>query len=292
MHVQAWFSDPAQRASRRIDFDKSTQQFDTNAASRLLKLADPHGRAHVTIAEHREEELTSNLLRVDTPDVLYSAPTKAADPPAVWDHLKGSQGRVRDDFMLRGGRLYTWQPAEALGLADLVTGPTDVIETPTWADPADPVRQRALVQLLNRTLREDVSADCAWHAKRRVIYFRATEDFRPRRILSASNRPRLVFNPKFKQSAPDEISYCQHAALEWQFLHLDGHWLCALTPTYHYTRDGHRDSLYLSDLLKGIKQRERNAAVYHLTRMWATFLHSDDDLLGSRPRSGVNSSTR
>jgi hypothetical protein len=31
------------------------------------------------------------------------------------------------------------------------------------------------------------------------------------------------------------------AALEWQFLCAEGQWLCALTPTYHYTRDGHRD---------------------------------------------------
>ena len=83
-----------------------------------------------------------------------------------------------------------------------------------------------------------------------------------------------MFNPKPKKNAPDEISYCQHAALEWQFLQVDGQWLCALTPTYHYTRDGHRDSLYMSELLTGIKQRERNPAVYHLTRMWAAYLPS------------------
>ena len=44
MHVQGWFSDPAHRASGRIDFDKRTQRFDTDAAHRLLNLADPHGR--------------------------------------------------------------------------------------------------------------------------------------------------------------------------------------------------------------------------------------------------------
>ncbi len=63
---------------------------------------------------------------------------------------------------------------------------------------------------------------------------------------------------------------------------MDGQWLCALTPTYHYTRDGHRDSLYLAELLTGIKQRERNPAVYHLTRMWATYLHGDDGVLDPR----------
>ena len=71
MHVQGWFSDPAHRASGRIDFDKRTQRFDTGAAHRLLNLADPHGRAHVTAAEHRDETLTGNLLTVTIPDLLY-----------------------------------------------------------------------------------------------------------------------------------------------------------------------------------------------------------------------------
>lgn len=64
MHVQGWFADPAHRASGRIDFDKDTQRFDRSAAHRLLNLADPHGDAHVPVAEDRPETLTSNLLRI------------------------------------------------------------------------------------------------------------------------------------------------------------------------------------------------------------------------------------
>jgi hypothetical protein len=48
MHVQGWFSDPAHRASGRIDFDKSTQRFDADAAhkacERSLSAARPHDR--------------------------------------------------------------------------------------------------------------------------------------------------------------------------------------------------------------------------------------------------------
>ncbi len=40
--------------------------------------------------------------------------------------------------------------------------------------------------------------------------------------------------------------------------------------------------MYLSELLTGIKQRERNPAVYHLTRMWAAYLHGDDGVLDPR----------
>ncbi len=94
--------------------------------------------------------------------------------------------------------------------------------------------------------------------------------------------PEAGVQPQAEEDHPDEISYCQHAALEWQFLYADGQWFCTLTPTYHYTRDGHRDSLYLSELLSGIKRLDRNPAVYHQTRMWATYLHGEEGVLDPR----------
>jgi hypothetical protein len=282
MHVQGWFSDPAHRASGRIDFDKQTQRFDADAGHRLLNLADPHGRAHAPVAEHHEETLTSNLLTVGVPQLLYSTPTAMRDPKEVYEQQRAVSDEIRGDFVLRDGRLYTWLPPQETSLAGVVTGVTDVISTQDWATSGDPADQRALVQLLNFALRQDVAFDCDWHPGRKIVFFRATEDLTPRRIRGASGRQRLVFRPKPKKTAPDEISYCQHAALEWQFVHADGQWFCALTPTYHYTRDGYRDSLYLSELLSGIKRLDRNPAVYQQTRMWATYLHGQEGVLDPR----------
>jgi hypothetical protein len=283
MHVQGWFSDAAHRASGRIDFDKRTQRFDVDAAHRLLNLADPHGRAHVTVAEHREETLTSNLLHVAIPKVIHSSRTEYQDPrDVIARQQQTGAGDVRRDFILRNGKIHTWLPPEQTALSSAVTGPTDIIATNEWTSSADPVKQRWLVQLLNSALREDVAVDCDWHSGRKIVYFRATADLSPRSIRSASGRTRLVFNPKYKKTAPDQISYCQHAALEWQFLDIDGGWYCALTPTYHYTRDGHRDSLFLSEYLAGIKRMDRNPAVYHQTRMWATYLRGEEGVLDPR----------
>ncbi len=50
-----------------------------------------------------------------------------------------------------------------------------------------------------------------------------------------------MFTPKYKKKDPSQVSYYLHAALEWQFLTVDGTWYCALDPTYHYTRDGYQD---------------------------------------------------
>jgi len=281
MHLQGWFSGPAQRASGRADFDKGTQSFDESAAHRILNLSDPHGHAHVQVADHREEILTTNLLRATLPKLIFSAPVTHTDPREVMTRQRASTDvDVRHDFILRGGKLYTWLPAEETALRCVISGPTDPIEIDDWT--SDPTRQRWLVQLLNYALQRDVAADCAWHNGRKIVYFRATRDMKARSIRSASGRTRLVFNPKFKKKAPDQLSYCQHAALEWQFRLLDGEWFCALSPTYHYTRDGARDSLFLSQSLTGIKRLERNLAVYGQTRMWATYLHGDDGVLNPR----------
>jgi hypothetical protein len=281
MLIQSWFSDPGHRASGRIDFDKRTQRFDRDAAPRLLSLADPHGRAHVPVAEHREEVLTTNLLRVTLPYLIYNASTSYTDPRDIIARQRESEDPdVRHDFILRGGRVYSWLPPEATALRHVVNGPTDATETDEWS--TDSVRQRWLVQLLNYALEHDVDSVCVWHRGRKIVYFRPTPDLRPRHIRGTSGRQRLVFHPKYKKQAPDQVSYCKHAALEWQFLFLDGNWYCSLTPTFHFTRDGHRDSLYLSEYLSGIKRLDRNPAVYGQTQMWATFLHGTDGVLDPR----------
>jgi hypothetical protein len=283
MHVQGWFSDPAHRASGRIDFDKGTQRFDAGAAQRLLNLADPHGRAHVPTAEHREETLTSNLLTVVIPALVYRTPTQLQDPREIYEQQrKAGEGAVRHDFVRDGGQLYTWLPPQDTELAGAVSGDPVQVRTAHLAASGKAPEQRLLVRLLNVALRQDVSGDCDWHNGRKFAYFRATPDLVPRRIRSASGRERLVFNPKYKENAPTEVRYCQHAALEWQFLLADGQWLCALTPAYHYTRDGYRESLYAAELLAGIKRRERNPSVYQQTRMWATYLHSRSTEPGTR----------
>jgi hypothetical protein len=80
-----------------------------------------------------------------------------------------------------------------------------------------------------------------------------------------------VFYPKLSKKTGN-ISYYKHAALAWRFLRIGEDWLCALSPDYHYTRDGYRDSRFLSDLVSGIKRLDKNLAVLGATRMWATHL--------------------
>ena len=280
--AKAWFANPAHRSSGRVDFNKDTQQFDASAAPALLTLTDPHGDAHTPGAVSRTERLFSNLLPVEVPVTLYTARTDLRAPREVFEAQRETGDPVRRDWILRAGKVCSWLPPEETALQAAVVGPTDVAPVSAWADSSDPAQRRAFVWLLNQALKQDVSQDCDWSHDRRKVFFRATPDLQPRKIMSTTGRQRLVFNPKQKKDGSG-LSYCQHAALGWQFVRADGQWLCELVPTYHYTRDGYRESLFADEYLSGIKRKEKNLAVLGATRMWAAYLHGDSrELLDER----------
>ena len=182
-----------------------TQRFDADAAHRLLNLADPHGRAHVPAAEHREETLTSNLLTVTIPDLVYRTPTPLQDPREVYERQREAGGAVRHDFLLRRRPALLLAAAAGHGAGQLrVRAPPMRVSTAAPGRPGRSPRGSACsCSLLNVALRQDVTADCDWHNGRKFVYFRATDDLAPRKIRSASGRQRLVFNPKSKKNAPD-----------------------------------------------------------------------------------------
>jgi Domain of unknown function (DUF4365) len=280
-HVQGWFSDPVRRASGRIDFDKATQAFDGAAANRLLSLADPHADAHTVLADERPETLLSNLQPVTVPDVFFSCPTTAKGPGDVYRAMRTVPGRpIRLDWALHAGRLLTvLDPAEtSLGAA--VTGPPE----PVGADELEGAAPdgRVLVRLLNQALMQDVSADCTYHRGRNILFFSASKDLKPKKITGGTGQPRLVFHPKTNK-ATGKVGYYKHAALGWRFMHLEGRWVCALSPDAHYTRDGRQDSRFIAEYLSGLKRLDRNPAVLGHLRMWAAYLQGEETLLDPEP---------
>jgi hypothetical protein len=273
---QAWwadvsrvFTDPVRRASGRVDFTKSTDHFDRNAAARLLTLADPRADAHTVTADSRPEQLQTNLLPVALPPLIFSVRTSITTPGAVYQALRAAGVSARADWTLHDGHVHTFADPAETGLATLDDRPPEVIDTAEWVDGAG--HERNLVRLLNRTVIEHVAADCSYHRGRNLVFFRASPDLSPIAIKGASGRTRRVFYPKVSKKTGN-ISYYKHAALAWRFLRVDDDWLCALSPDYHYTRDGYQDSRFISDLLSGIKRLDKNLAVLGATRMWATYL--------------------
>ena len=87
----------------------------------------------MTAAEHRDETLTGNLLTVTIPGLLFSTPTPLRRAREVCERQREAGGEVRDDFLLRDGRLYSWLPPKETALASSVTGTTDAIGAADWA---------------------------------------------------------------------------------------------------------------------------------------------------------------
>jgi hypothetical protein len=270
-HIQSYFADPARRASGRVDFNKITMSLEGDVSDRLFAVADPHGRAHTPVADLRDETLESNLLPVTMPDVFWAYDAAVTLPRKVYDLQRESSHDIRDDFTLFGGRLLTWSPVEDTALAGAVNGDPTIEATGELLD-GSPDSERILVRLLNNAFRQDLRDDCAFHGKRHMLYFRATDDLSPRSWNTSGTHWRSVFKPHAKKTNPSQVSYYKHAGLKWQFLNLDDEWFCALTPDYYYSIDGYRESRFTAQYLSGIKRLERNPAVLGETRMWAAIL--------------------
>lgn len=271
-HIQSWFSDPARRATRRVDFNKATQQFSGDLSAKLFALTDPHGAAHTPVAAQRRENLISNLLPVDFPDLLYSAQTSASSVASVYAAQRESPYEVRSDFVLSHGRIYAWAPIAGTGLVRSSTTAAREMPVGELIGGSDDERH-LFVRLLGAALQHDLRDICRWNNSRRFLYYRAPDDLGERRVLSATGRKRLAFKGFYqRKDDPSLKQFYRHAALRWNFLEVAGDWYCQLTPDYFYTSDGYRESPFADEYLSKIKIRERNLAVLGETQLWAGLL--------------------
>jgi hypothetical protein len=257
--------------------------FADDISGRLFAVADPHGQAHTSVAEHRAEKLVSNLLPVAIPEEYWSYKSRAKDTGHVYAVQRESEMELRHDFVVSGGRLLTWAPVEGTALATATEEGGKVAPTCEFMDgSAD--SERLVVWMLNAALRHDLREDCAYHRKRQMLYFKATRDFRPRRVNTGGKHLRTAFKGHPNKRDPSKVAYYRHSGLKWQFVNLEGEWFCTLTPDYFYSNDGRRESRFSASYLSGIKKLERNQSVLGETRMWAAFLRFEPNLLDQRDR--------
>lgn len=283
VHVQSYFADSARRADRRIDFNKATMLLAGDLTDRLFAIADPQGRAYTPVPDRRVETLVSNLLLTDSPPIVYSYKTKLRSRKAVYEAQESSGLPVRHDFVLWNGKILTWELTDANGLSATIQGKHAIRPLGELSE-HEQDGDRLIVQLLNNALRQDLRPDCDFHGKRQFLYFRATDDLSDRKWNTSRSNWRAVFKGYPKKSDPSTISYYRHSALSWQFIQVDRDWYCEIVPDYFFTRDGHRESRYSSDLLRGIKKLEHNQAVLQETRMWASVLRPPEALFGQAER--------
>lgn len=282
--VDDWYRDSTRRSSRAVVFDTETERFDRDSVHRLVTAALPAGQMIPRLGGG--ETLESNLLQVTSfAPFLYTArtPCRRAD---AWERMRANNA-FESGFHIAHGKIHSLRPIDASPLAVLCDGPVTADPTSEWAHSADPDQRRVFVALLNYTLRAMHHPRLVWHHKKHVVYFQAPPAMR--RVRVKGNRPRSrgtsFFTPYFATDDATKVRFCRHHAADLRFREWDGTWYLEINPTYHFTIDGRRDSLYDEDYVSRIKRLERNQAVLRLVRAWADLLSGgEDDLFAEADR--------
>jgi hypothetical protein len=277
---EIWWA-PATRAtppgpggkSWKIEFEKNTDRLDRNAVPSLLTLDRRWETRPSPVSIHRSERLVTNLVAlVETPTSIYVAPTWLTDARQLGPELR-KRGYHRSDWVLRERTIFSFTDPKSSALGSFVEGGTETIDVEEWSDSKDTETTNRFVDLVRQTLREQEHYNLAVHSKQRYFYFRPTRDLSDRRVATNSkSKGRTVFTGCENKRKPGEIAEYRHYAAGISFVKTDEGWAAQLTPTYHYTFDGHRELPWAADRLSGIKQRERNQAVAALVRFWARYL--------------------
>lgn len=278
-NVTEWFTDPARRLSRKVEFDKLAQRFDGDAANMLLSVGAPKMvSALATIPSG--ETLTSNLLHVTSlPPVIYVAPGSVSSFEQARVRLRANK-RQGNDFLLFDGCIHSFRPLDKPPFDVLCDGTPEQHESREWSDTQDGDVRYRFIRLMNMLFSNTYSRDLVWNKNHRFHYFRPRDDLRDRvERTSGRGKGRTVVKAYPRQDDPSQVSTYRHYALRARFVPLGKEWYLALNPDYHFTRDGFKESKWAGDWRAGIKRRERNPAVRSLVGFWARWLVPQATLL-------------
>lgn len=287
--ITDYFADAERRASRRVRFDKHTDRFDASRADDLLRLGT---RSEPVL--HRQppappEDLITNLLPVrEHPAFLWAAPTDLYAYKQAHGRYLDAGGPRASDYLLREGHLYALRDPRSCPLKALCES-EDVESFPVeeWADSNDVTLQRYWVELLRRTLFQQLKPHLSWHPTRGLFYFDAPEPLADLSIDGPTGRRQVVKVEYYldKRDGKQHLKYARHHAFRPNFQRVDGRWHLEVEPDYFFSSDGQRDHGRGDEYLAGIKKLEKNLSVLGHLRMWAHLLNPPPSLLEAEPKT-------
>lgn len=285
MDVKRYFADPVARRLARVRFDKRRDRFDEGCAGALMELGAPTSDGLYTAPAPRTETLLSNLLRLAFyAPTLYVADTEYREEDALWRHFSERGTKPTGEWALWERRIYSFldlnrEPFRSI--CDL--GTLEPIETGYLAQSADRDLTNVFIRLLRKSLREKLwPLKVRFDSSDKYYHFMADRELRGYSYdYQGPQVPtdRRVFVRYPDKRDPKKAVYYRHSAFSGQFLRFDGDWYLEITPTYRFTSDGRQVHPLAADLLKKIKEIERNSAVAGQVRMWAHILQTPGDLV-------------
>jgi hypothetical protein len=277
--VKNYFKGWTPESPTTITFIKAGQRFTKDSFRELLKIAAPTPGLYLA-PPRKAEKLHSNLVRVEAfPERIFFADTECRWASDVWALLRKSHGDPDAGWVLKGKRFTSFHDlSEDPWTAVCDEGTVESFPTGDWSESDDPERQHLFVQLLNQTLRAQVSPEVRYWSKEEC--FALLGKARKVAYQSLKRRSKISAVSQFSSTAKDGrvFEWRRHMAFRGQFRLLDGQWCLEITPTYRFTRDGFELERFHEERLKGIKQLEGNRAVLSCVLFWADYLRPKQNL--------------
>ncbi len=282
--IKAYFGDPARRASRRVKFDKRVDRFDEHVFDKLKKAGVTATSGIYLGPPVKSETLVSNLLEVASygPRVYLAATNlRKADQVWVTKNARNLRG-IERPFILREGKILSFNDLRERPWTELCDrGTVEDFDSKEWADADDQDRTNEFIWLLKEALREKLFPAVVFQKDQECYMFRATPDLKPFSLHyqgQGRQRTRDVFIVRTNQRT-GKVSWCRHDAFEGNFRRYEDRWFLEINPTYVFTVDGKKISLYQAEYLSNIKRVERNPDVRRQVLNWASYLGRGEDLV-------------
>lgn len=285
--VTDWFADARRRAERRVIFAKRRDRFDSSRVMDMFRLAERREPVLHRLEPPPPESLLTNLLPIlQHGGQVWEAGARCATVAEANELYTQAGGPRGSDYLLRSGRLYSLRDPRSCSLRVLIdVDDVGAFPATAWSESEDPVHVRHWVELLRRTLLQELKRELWWHPERHLFYFACPDPPAEVSIEGPSGRRKVVKVKHFfdKKLEEERLSYIRHHAFRPGFRRIDGRWHLEIEPDYLFTRDGRRESRRAHEYLSGIKRLDRNLAVIGHLKMWAHLLTRPPSLLMVEP---------
>ena len=174
--VKDYFKNRSLEETSSIIFNKSDQQFSAKSFQELAAIATPNEGLYLATAP-KTEVLHSNLLSIEAfPTFIYTGDTGCQYGSEVWALLRKHRNPDAG-WVIRNKRLMSFHDLSGSPWVEICDpGTIEKFSTTDWSESADADRQRVFVQLLNQTLRAQLSPEVRYWAGVRLFF---VEKFSP-----------------------------------------------------------------------------------------------------------------
>ena len=277
--IQDYFRHWKPDTPAHVVLDKSKDRFNRDSFASLVSIAAPKPGLYLA-PSIREEPLYSNLLTLSSiPTTIYLAGTECRTPYEVRSSLRAAGGDPHGTWILWEKKVLSFQDlASASWSSTCDSGTLEQFRSDEWARSDEQKVQKLFVQLLNQTLRDQISSDVRFWSDQGCYAMAGP----PRKVSYRSLRrqSKIAVVSRFSRvgSEGQRFEWFRHLAFKGQFRSFDKEWYLEITPTYRFTVDGYTLDRFHEERLKGIKRLEGNRAVLSCILFWADFL---------RPKRGL-----